>query len=211
MKTNRKPKATVRRKAARKAPVPRTPSDAEILAALEANYGLPFMAAAKLNISVVFVLARAATNPDIAALIDQRHARAVDLAEAKLICAVQAGERWAIELTLSRLARSTYGPAVPVDGDAQSQPAQQNVLILQNVRAAAQTMPIEALRALVETIRQQKRGQALPAPAAVVDDATEEGPEETPAGAAEEDLGTGRVDLIQATPPPAADPERATT
>lgn len=89
---------------------PRRNTDAQIVQALKKACGLVYVAARRLGCDPDTIYYRAKKSEKIETEIRHQRGRLIDLAESKLIKAVKAGERWAVNTVLDNLAKDRgYG------------------------------------------------------------------------------------------------------
>ena len=81
-------------------------SDIEIIDLLRLNAGLTAQVAEQLGVSHSWLLQRIKSRPKLTKALVDCEERNLDLAEAKLLCAVERGEAWAIRLYLTTKGRS---------------------------------------------------------------------------------------------------------
>lgn len=92
-------------------------SDRAMIAALEQFRGLIVPAALALGVDASTVRRRAKNVPAVGAALQESRDLLVDSAEAKLAEAIDAGEAWAVSLTVRQLGRSRgWGDAVALTG-----------------------------------------------------------------------------------------------
>ena len=80
-------------------------SDIEIIDLLRLNAGLTAQVAEQLGVSHSWLLQRIKSRPKLTKALADCEERNLDLAEAKLLCAVERGEAWAIKLYLTTKGR----------------------------------------------------------------------------------------------------------
>jgi len=80
-------------------------SEEKVIAALEASFGIQSIAAQKLGCNKSTVCRWIQNNPRVAQVVEDAYARRIDLAESKLLKAINEGHPWAIKYLLS----SSYG------------------------------------------------------------------------------------------------------
>lgn len=96
----------------------------DIVEALNASKGMVYVAARQLNCSANTIYSYAKQYPEVQEAIDQQRGLMVDTAELALWKALQAGEAWAVSLTLKTLGKQrgyverqelTGGNGAPLD------------------------------------------------------------------------------------------------
>lgn len=84
----------------------KSPTNAQIIAAIKESRGLIAVAARRLGINRLTVYRRMEKYPAVRQAVDDEREFSIDLAEAKLYEAINKGESWAIALMLRTLGRS---------------------------------------------------------------------------------------------------------
>lgn len=77
----------------------------EIIEAIKKCRGLTYIVANALGVSHTGISARIAADPELSEVLREQRGRALDMAEAKLMQAVDKGEQWAITMILRTLGR----------------------------------------------------------------------------------------------------------
>lgn len=126
-------------------------SDRAIIKALQQTRGLIAPAAAALGCDEMTIRRRVREVPEVASAMHEARAGLLDLAESKLLQAIENGEAWAISLTLRTIGRDRgYGDAVALTGPGGGPMA----LVYQEQESAE-----ERLREKLEQIRERLLAQ----------------------------------------------------